>query len=80
MKTIKKIDWSMTGQNIKHYLRIRGMTKKRLAEKIDVTPNTITIWMSGRRHIATEYMYALTQALDVTFEQLVVAEGEGRDD
>ena len=79
MRTIKKIDWSMTGGNIKHYLRIRGITKKRLAEKIGVTPNTITVWMSGRRHIATEYMYLLTQALDVTFEQLVVAEGEGRE-
>ena len=79
MRTLKKIDWSMTGANIRHIARIRGITKKRLAEKIGVTPNTIIIWMSGRRHIATEYMYALTQALDVTFEQLVVAEGEGRE-
>ena len=55
----------MFSKNLKYYRLRKQMSKKELAEKVNVTPMAITNYENGDRKPNMETMKALAKALDV---------------
>ncbi len=49
----------------------RGIRKGWLAEKLEVSPNTITNWCSGRTEPSASSLYELALLLDCTIAELL---------
>lgn len=53
------------GKKIKGYRELNGLTQEKLAEKIDVAPNTIYIWEKGKSFIEYPYLNKLAGVLNI---------------
>ena len=49
-----------------------GKNQKWLAEQLGVSTNTVSNWVNGKRQIATKYLYALADLLQLDVRQLLV--------
>ena len=49
----------------------RGFTQAQLADRINVTPSSISLWESGKSRPLRKYRVALCQALACTEEELM---------
>lgn len=58
------------GQIIFEKRKINGWTKKKLAEKIDVSPSTISAWEYGNFYPNAIYLVSLADEFDCTIDEL----------
>ena len=66
-------------QNIRHFRKARGLTQSELAEKLFVTPQSISKWESGTCAPDVEKLCLLCEVLGVTADRLLGGEqGEKR--
>ena len=63
-------DWLLKSMQIalylEHVLRIRGISKKQLAEMIDVTPAQVTKLLSGKENLGLKTIAKIEKALGVS--------------
>lgn len=63
-------DWLLKSMQIalylEHVLRVRGISKKQLAEMIDVTPAQITKLLSGKENLGLKTIAKIEKALGVS--------------
>lgn len=58
------------GYNLKKYREMEKMTQTKLAEILKVKQSTIAKWEKGDTEPSIEYICKITDALNVTFEEL----------
>ena len=58
-------------ENIRAARQARGMTQQELADRLDLTPNAVTMWESGRSKPRTAMMPLLAEILDTTTGELL---------
>ena len=63
----------MIGENIQHLRKIRSLTQEALAEQVGVSRQTIAKWESGESAPDLDMAGKLSQALDVTLDDLANA-------
>lgn len=59
--------------NLKFYRRKAGMTQADLADCLDVTPQSICRWETGRREPSFRVLKKITKLLNVTMNDLFTA-------
>jgi SOS-response transcriptional repressor LexA len=64
-------------ENVKKLLRRRGITQKRLSEMIDVQPQNLNAYMTGKREFGKSYISRISEAFGVTAETLYIGTGAG---
>ena len=63
----------MIGENIQHLRKMKSITQEALAEQVGVSRQTIAKWESGESAPDLEMSGKLSQALDVTLDDLANA-------
>lgn len=58
-------------ENIRAARQARGMTQQELADRLDLTPNAVTMWESGRSKPRTAMMPLLAEILGTTTGELL---------
>ncbi|WP_020006329.1 helix-turn-helix domain-containing protein [Salinicoccus albus] len=58
------------GKQIKHYRKIRGLTQKDLADKIDVSNVVLSRYESSQRTPDTETQVKLADVLEISLDEL----------
>lgn len=58
------------GLSIKGYRKLKGYTQEELAEKVDVTLNTIGLWENGKSFLEYPNLQKLCKALEISEEDL----------
>ena len=58
------------GDRLKATIKQQGMTSKQLAEKLRVSPNSVTSWTRGRYRPDHEHTAEIATALGVTIDEL----------
>lgn len=61
------------GQRIRELREERSMKQSELAGIIEVLPSRISQWETGARDVPSEYIVALSRALEVTADDLLSA-------
>lgn len=56
---------------LKVVLAERGMTNKRLAERLNVTEITVSRWVSNKRQPPLEQLYAIAEAMGISPRELI---------
>ena len=56
---------------LKDLRKARGLSQAQLADRINVTPASISLWESGKSRPLRKYRVALCQALACTEEELM---------
>jgi SOS-response transcriptional repressor LexA len=64
-------------ENVKKLLRRRGITQKRLAETIDVQPQNLNAYMTGKREFGKSYISRISAAFGIPAETLYIGTGVG---
>ncbi|MGB9812470.1 MAG: helix-turn-helix domain-containing protein [Thermovenabulum sp.] len=57
------------GKNIKKYRTSKKMTRKKLAEKLGISPQYLYNIENGQRRINAEKLYAISKILNVSIEK-----------
>ena len=71
-RIVPKIDIYKTGQNIKHIMRMKGMTVKDVQEYLGLAAvQSIYHWFAGRSLPTVDNLYALSELFDVPMDVLV---------
>lgn len=70
----KKQSDIIVGANIKRYREIRGLTREKLAEKVNISPTFITNVENGARSMSIESLRDIASALDVSADSLIYEE------
>ena len=60
----------MMSKNIKHWLKIRNMTMQELAERLHVSPGTLSYWINAEE-IPSYVLKRISEILRVPVEALV---------
>ena len=60
----------MMSKNIKHWLKIRNMTMQELAERLHVSPGTLSSWINSEE-IPSYILKRISEILRVPVENLV---------
>lgn len=60
----------MMSKNIKHWLKIRNMTIKQMAELLHVSPGTLSYWINSEE-IPSYILKRMSEILRVPVEKLV---------
>lgn len=60
----------MMSKNIKHWLKIRNMTMQELAERLHVSPGTLSYWINAEE-IPSYVLKRISEILRVPVENLV---------
>jgi len=66
-------------RNIKKYRKMEGLSQERLAEKADVSWNTISLIECSVRFLSSKTLVKIANALDIEPHQLFVIERNARD-
>lgn len=68
-----RIDMKATGQNIKALIRQRGYTVREIQQYFGFTyPQSVYHWFDGRNLPTVDNLYALSELLQVSMDQLIV--------
>ena len=59
------------GERIKKARKDKGLTQKKLAEKIFVVPEALSRWEKGRRHLSAQTLCDIADALEMSIDELV---------
>ena len=51
-----------------------GMSQRQLAEKLGVTPTTVSAWERGKKEMRPAYFYAISQLTGISVDHLVCPE------
>lgn len=71
-KKFPVIDIARTGQNIKHIMKINGMTVRDLQEFLKLsTPQSIYHWFDGRNMPTIDNLYALSELFRLPVDALI---------
>lgn len=54
----------------------RGLSQRKVADKIGVTPGTVALWELGMRNLSMRNLIALADLLDCTIDQLLGRTGQ----
>lgn len=68
---INTVDYASIGRRIKHYRLKCHLTQEQLAERVDVAVSTIAHTEAGSNKPSLPLLMKLTNALNVTLDQLV---------
>lgn len=60
----------MMSRNIKHWLKIRNMTMQELAERLHVSPGTLSYWINAEE-VPSYILKRISKILRVPVENLV---------
>ena len=58
-------------ENVKMFLRVKGMTQRELADALYVNPATITGWINGRQFMSVPMLIYLADFMAVSIEDLL---------
>lgn len=61
-------------ERLKYALRKKGITQRELSNRINISPVTISRYMSGEREPGTWELYRVANSLDVSMEWLLTGE------
>ena len=61
----------MFAKNLKRIRKLRGLTRKELAEKVGVTVKAIGHWETGIRKPTFDNLFTLTKVLNVSANELL---------
>lgn len=62
------------GENVKYYRKKRGLSQEQLAEKLDLSPNHISVIETGGKFVTYKHLEKIVQVLDVTPADLFFTE------
>lgn len=65
----------MLGDNIRNYRKLNNMSQDELAEKLDVTRQSISLWETGQTQPTLENIVALAKLFNVSTDQLLSSDG-----
>ena len=79
METESRFNFLAVGDNVMKYRKIKGYTQKKLSKLLDKTITTISRVECGRKPPSLEMLVALSEALDVSVDELMegVLPGKG---
>lgn len=64
----------MLGDNIRKYRKLNNMSQDELAEKLEVTRQSISLWETGQTQPSLENIIALSKLFNVSTDELLVAD------
>ena len=64
----------MLGDNIRKYRKLNNMSQDELAEKLDVTRQSISLWENGQTQPSLENIVALAKLFKVSTDELLVSD------
>ena len=67
----------MFSKNLKYYRLMKSLSKKELANKVEVTPMAISNYESGNRIPEMDIMKKIAEVLDVRIADFLVVRNEG---
>lgn len=65
----------MLGDNIRKYRKLNNMSQDELAEKLDVTRQSISLWETGQTQPTLDNIVALAKLFNVSTDELLSADG-----
>ena len=63
----------MIGDNIRNYRKIKNMSQEELAEKLDVTRQSVSLWESGQTQPSLDNIIALSKIFGVSTDDLLTS-------
>lgn len=63
----------LIGDNIRHYRKINNMSQEELAEKLDVTRQSVSLWESGQTQPSLDNIIALSKLFGVSTDDLLTS-------
>lgn len=68
----KKVEFKMrVAANIDDQMKVKGIGKKKLAYKMNVSPSMVTRWLSGHHNFTLNTLVEIAHTLDITVHKLV---------
>ena len=61
----------MIGENISYYRQLKGIKQKELAQILNVSPQTISFWETGKGAPSSAKFEAIARALNITVTELL---------
>ena len=62
----------MLGDNIRKYRKLNNMSQDELAEKLNVTRQSVSLWENGQTQPSLENIVALAKLFEVSTDELLV--------
>lgn len=66
------IDWISTGKNVKELMKEKNISTKELAEKLEVSSQTICYYLKGKRAPNLVHIVNIAFALNVSIDSLII--------
>jgi transcriptional regulator with XRE-family HTH domain len=63
------------GENIKTARKIKGLSQRALAEKLGIAFQNLSVWENGKGSPSAKYLMKLSEALNVSLDQLTSPNG-----
>ena len=63
----------LIGDNIRYYRKINNMSQEELAEKLDVTRQSVSLWESGQTQPSLDNIIALSKIFGVSTDDLLTS-------
>ena len=61
----------MLGDNIKKYRKISNLSQEELADKVNVTRQSVSLWETGKTQPSVDALIEIASALGVTADELL---------
>lgn len=67
------VDFPETRNRIKFYMEKKSLTESDLARLMQITPQAVSKWLCGNSFPSVENLYLISQILEVSLDDLIVA-------